>query len=227
MSDAFPDIIPYLKHRLSPNYHIHAFKQNITFTYFRVIDWEPRAFIYVNVPKGLTPWTEGTTPDISKMRCCRVRQPPSPDPVAMHFRGCRGGGGGPFCQTPRKHLTPFFSRASPLISLATIPINKCTFCHPLGVAGRGNPHIKLLALVIPYSGNTNGTFGTVFSLDVIPINKCTVLPPSIGDFGGNPHRQQRIFEMSGVVPSVHGVKPFGVVYKNKSSGLPVYIIFCD
>ena len=35
-------------------------------------------------------------------------------------------------------------------------------------------------------------------------------------------RQQRIFGMSGVVPSIHGVKPFGVVYINKSSGLPVY-----
>ena len=30
--------------------------------------------------------------------------------------------------------------------------------------------------------------------------------------------------MSGLVPSVHGIKPFGVVYINKSSGLPVYTV---
>ena len=35
-------------------------------------------------------------------------------------------------------------------------------------------------------------------------------------------RQQRILGMSGVVPSIHGVKPFGVVYINKSYGLPTY-----
>ena len=101
-----------------------------------------------------------------------------------------------------------------------------SFSHPLGVAGGGNLHLKLVAFVMPYSGNTNGTFGTVFSLGVIPIYKCTFLPPSIGDLGGNPphlNRQQRIFEMSGggLVPSALGVKPFGVVYLNKSSGISV------
>ena len=48
--------------------------------------------------------------------------------------------------------------------LGAIPINNCTFSHPLRVAGRGNPLLKLLALVIPWSGNPMGTFYTVFAL---------------------------------------------------------------
>ena len=70
-----------------------------------------------------------------------------------------------------------------------------------------------------------GTSDTVFSFDAILINKCTFLPLLTGGFRGNPAaqtRQQRIFGMSGVVPSIHGVKPFGVVYINKSSGVPIY-----
>ena len=99
-----------------------------------------------------------------------------------------------------------------------------SFSHPLGVAGGGNLHLKLVNFVMPYSGNPNGTFGTVFSIGAIPINKCTFLPPSIENLGCNPPhltRQQRIFEMSRVVPSALGVKPFGVVYLNKSSGISV------
>ena len=34
------------------------------------------------------------------------------------------------------------------------------FSHPLGVAGGGMPNVKLLALVIPYSGNPKGRFDT-------------------------------------------------------------------
>ena len=69
---------------------------------------------------------------------------------------------------------------------------------PLGFPEYG----KLLALVIPYSGNPNEAFGTAFSFVVIPINKCTFLLPSMGDFGGN--------------RSAHWVKLFSVAYTNKA-----------
>ena len=74
-------------------------------------------------------------------------------------------------------------------------------------------------VLVRYSGHPTGTFGTVFSLGVSLINNCIfgtlwwVISPTLDlaamhicDVGG------------GVVPSVYGVKPFGVIYMNKSSG---------
>ena len=56
-----------------------------------------------------------------------------------------------------KDLTLFLALA--------IPINKW------GVAGSGNPHLKLLLLVIPYSGKLSKRLHTVFSIGIIYINK--------------------------------------------------------
>ena len=44
-----------------------------------------------------------------------------------------------------------------VFSLGVIPLNECPICSPFGVVGRGRPRLKLLALAIPYSGNTAGT----------------------------------------------------------------------
>ena len=55
------------------------------------------------------------------------------------------------------------------------------------------------------------------------INKYIDLSHSIGDFGGyHQHmiRQQSILPCRGLVPSVYGVKPFGVVYINKKLWAP-------
>ena len=65
----------------------------------------------------------------------------------------------------------FHVRVSPSITAfihRAITLNECPFYNPLGVAGRGSPHLKLLALAIPYSGNPKGTFGTVFALVSLP-----------------------------------------------------------
>ena len=86
-------------------------------------------------------------------------------------------------------------------SVGVIPMNKCPLYAPFRVCWKGNP--------------------LFFSLGVIPIDKLTFLLPSRGDFGGNPPpqtRKQRILGMSGEVPSVHGVKRFGVVYIKKALG---------
>ena len=60
--------------------------------------------------------------------------------------------------------------------LCVIPLNGCPFLKHFEVAGRGSPHLKLLALVTPYSGNPTTTFDIIFSFGFIPINKCTFLP---------------------------------------------------
>ena len=58
----------------------------------------------------------------------------------------------------------------------------------LGLPSGVKPHLKLLALVIPYSGNPNVRYGIVFSLGPFYINKGQVCYPcflltSKGDFG--------------------------------------------
>ena len=72
-------------------------------------------------------------------------------------------------------------------------INTCTFCYPfllplLGLLSGVKPHLKLLALVIPYSGNPKVRYDLVISLGPFYINKsqfcyhCFLLT-SKGDFG--------------------------------------------
>ena len=85
--------------------------------------------------------------------------------------------------------------------------------HPLGVPGRGNPHLKSLALFIPESGKRMGTFDTVLSLGAIPINKCTFWPPLADGFRATPQPRpgsNAIFFISGegVVSTVHGGQTF-------------------
>ena len=47
------------------------------------------------------------------------------------------------------------------------------FCYPiLGLLSGVMPHLQLLALVIPYSGNTNVRCDPGFSIDTFYINKC-------------------------------------------------------
>lgn len=76
-----------------------------------------------------------------------------------------------------------------------------------------------------------GTFYTVFSLGAFPINKYTYLSLLMGGFRGNPQPRPGSKPFVGfrwVVRSIHGLKPVGVVYINKTSGLPVYSIgLCD
>ena len=91
-----------------------------------------------------------------------------------------------------------------------IPLNECPFSSHLGLLAWGNPHLKLLALVLPYSENPTGIFDTVFILPLIPFHQIRVISlnkspfshplilliflSSISDFGGNPQpRQQHIF----------------------------------
>ena len=71
---------------------------------------------------------------------------------------------------------------------------RCQFCYPffllplLGLLSGVKPHLKLLALVIPYSGNPRVRYDIVFSLGPFYINKnqfcypCFLLT-SKGDFG--------------------------------------------
>ena len=52
------------------------------------------------------------------------------------------------------------------------------FCYPLlGLLSGVMPHLQLLALVIPYSGNTPVRCDPGFSLDTFYINKCNVCYP--------------------------------------------------
>ena len=52
------------------------------------------------------------------------------------------------------------------------------FCYPLwGLLSGVMPHLQLLALVIPYSGNTMVRCDPGFSLDTFYINKCNVCYP--------------------------------------------------
>ena len=48
-----------------------------------------------------------------------------------------------------------------LFTLGAISL-KISLSYPLEVAGRSRPHLKLLALVNPYSENPNRRFDTVF-----------------------------------------------------------------
>ena len=55
----------------------------------------------------------------------------------------------------------------------------------LGLLSGVKPHIKLLALVNPYSGNPKVRYGIVFSLGPFYINKKTILLPLFfADFKG-------------------------------------------
>ena len=57
------------------------------------------------------------------------------------------------------------------LALATFPSINTVFCTLWGVAGSGNPHLKLLLLVIPYSGKLSKRLHTLFSIGIIYINK--------------------------------------------------------
>ena len=55
---------------------------------------------------------------------------------------------------------------------------KCMFRYPfLGLLSGVMPHLQLLALVIPYSGNTKVRCDHGFSLDTFYINKCNFCYP--------------------------------------------------
>ena len=76
----------------------------------------------------------------------------------------------------------------------------------MGVAGRGNPHLKWLALVIPYAENPKERFDTVFSLGTISINKLTFSHP-LGVAGrGNPPPK-----IAGISQSGNGMGTFDTV----------------
>ena len=51
-------------------------------------------------------------------------------------------------------------------------LHSISFLFLTRVPCRGNPHLRLLTLIIPYSGNPNEIFDTVFSIGIIPMNKC-------------------------------------------------------
>ena len=54
----------------------------------------------------------------------------------------------------------------------------------LGLLSGVKPHLKLLALVIPYSGNPKVRYDIVFSLGPFYINKKSLLPLFCADFNG-------------------------------------------
>ena len=66
-----------------------------------------------------------------------------------------------------------------LFTLGAIPI-KISLSHPMGLLAGGRPHLKWLALVLPYSGNPKGRFDTAFSLGIIP----KINAPFLSPFGG-------------------------------------------
>ena len=80
-------------------------------------------------------------------------------------------------------------RYDTVFSLDPFNINKSPFrcpyvVTPFGVAGRGKPRVKLLALAIPYSGNPKVRYDTVFSLGPFNINKSPFRYPFWGCWQG-------------------------------------------
>ena len=72
------------------------------------------------------------------------------------------------------------------------------FSHPLGLLAGERPHITLLALVLPYSGNPTGRFDTAFSLGIIP----KINAPFFSLFGVA-GRGKALPKMAGIGHSIH------------------------
>ncbi len=126
------------------------------------------------------------------------------------------------------HCFLAFALSNKLMSIL-LPI----FCiNPFGLLSVVKPHLKLLAFVIPYSGNPRVRYDIVFSLGSFYINKNQFFYPFFCwlqrvNLGWKRHPKPASNPFSGYwwhLKSTHGVKHFGPLNMNNRPGLPVYIV---